>query len=62
MDLGKDIIMISFHQNCSEYADFICNRALDWPEIVSGIESFPVSLASAYKMKPLDLKYLAEDE
>ncbi len=59
--LGKDIIMVSFHRNYSEYADFMRAHAMDWSEVVSGIESFLVSLESGYKMKLLDLKYLADD-
>ncbi|MFQ6073726.1 MAG: winged helix-turn-helix transcriptional regulator [Candidatus Bathyarchaeia archaeon] len=59
---GKDIIMISFHKSYSKYADFMRTYALDWGQIISGFESFTVSLGSGYKMKPLDLKYLADDE
>ena len=60
--LGKDVITISFHKNYSEYADFMRTFAMEWGEIISGFESFLVSLESGYKMKPLDLKYLADDQ
>jgi len=59
---GKDVIMISFHKNYSRYADFMRTYALEWGQIISGFESFIVSLGSGYKMKPFDLKYLADDE
>ncbi|MGD8506437.1 MAG: winged helix-turn-helix transcriptional regulator [Candidatus Bathyarchaeota archaeon] len=59
---GKDVIMISFHRNYSKYADFMRSYAMDWGQVISEFESFIVSLGSGYKMKPLDLKYLAEDK
>jgi len=59
---GSDIIMISFHKNYSKYADFMRTYAMDWGQIISGFQSFIVSLESGFKMKPLDLKYLADDE
>ncbi|UCD39591.1 MAG: Lrp/AsnC family transcriptional regulator [Candidatus Bathyarchaeota archaeon] len=59
---GKDVIMISFHQNYSRYADFMRSYAMDWGHIVADFESFLVSLGSGFKMKPLDLKYLADDK
>ncbi len=58
---GKDTIMMSFHKNYSRYADFMRTYAMDWGQVISGFESFVVSLDSRYKMKPLDLKYLAGD-
>jgi DNA-binding Lrp family transcriptional regulator len=59
--LGSDIMMISFHRNYSRYADFMRTYAMDWGQILSGFQSFIVSLGSGYKMKPFDLKYLAHD-
>lgn len=59
---GKDTVMISFHKNYSTYADFMRNYAMDWGQIISEFQSFIVSLDSKYKMKPLDLKYLADDK
>jgi hypothetical protein len=35
---------------------------MDWGETISGFQSFIVSLDSGFKMKPFDLKYLADDE
>lgn len=59
---GKDVIMISFHKNYSRYADFMRSYAMDWGHIIAEFESFIVSLGSGFKMKPLDLKYLADDK
>jgi DNA-binding Lrp family transcriptional regulator len=60
--LASDIAMISFHKNYSKYADFMRLFAMDWGETISGFQSFIVSLDSGFKMKPFDLKYLADDE
>jgi len=59
---GKDTVMISFHKNYSAYADFMRSYAMDWGQIINEFQSFIVSLESKYKMKPLDLKYLADDK
>ena len=59
---GKDTVMMSFHRNYSKYADFMRTYAMKWGHVISGFESFVVSLDSRYKMKPLDLKYLADDK
>ncbi len=59
---GKDGIIISFHKDYSRYTDFMRNFALDWGHFVGSFENFIVSLDSRYKMKPLDLKYLADDK
>ena len=59
---GKDVIMISFHKNYSRYANFMRSYAMDWGHIIAEFESFIVSLGSGFKMKHLDLKYLADDK
>lgn len=59
---GSDIVMMSFHKDYSKYADFMRTYAMDWGEIIGGFQSFIVSLESGFKMKPFDLKYLADDE
>ena len=59
--IGKDIIMISFHKNYSLYADFMRTFAMDWGQIISEFDSFLVSINSGFKIKPFDLKYLADD-
>jgi DNA-binding Lrp family transcriptional regulator len=59
---GKDVIMMSFHKNYSRYANFMRSYAMDWGHIIAEFESFIVSLGSGFKMKSLDLKYLADDK
>jgi DNA-binding Lrp family transcriptional regulator len=58
---GKDIIMISFHKNYALYSDFMRTFAMDWGEILGEFGSFLVSVGAGFKMKPFDLKYLADD-
>lgn len=60
--LGSDVIMVSFHRNYSKYADFMRSYAMEWAEIMSGFQTFLVSIPIGFKMKPFDLKYLADDE
>jgi hypothetical protein len=59
--LGKDLIMVSFHKNYSAYSDFMRSYAMEWGELISDLGSFLVSLGSGFKIRPFDLKYLAED-
>lgn len=59
--LGKDIIIVSFHKDYSMYSDFMRTLAMDWGQTVTDFESFIVSIKSGIKMKPFDLKYLADD-
>ncbi len=58
---GKDIVMVSFHKNYASYSDFMRTFAMDWGEIIGDFGSFLVSVESGFKMKPFDLKYLADD-
>jgi len=58
---GKDLIMMSFHKNYSLYSDFMRTFAFDWGEILGELGSFLVSIGSGFKIKPFDLKYLADD-
>ncbi len=58
---GKDIIMMSFHKNYALYSDFMRTFAMDWGEHLGEFGSFLVSIGSGFKMKPFDLKYLADD-
>ncbi len=59
--LGSDVVMISFHKDYALYSDFMRSYAMDWGEVVDSFNSFLVSLGSGFKLKPLDLKYLADD-
>jgi Lrp/AsnC family leucine-responsive transcriptional regulator len=59
---GKDIVIISFHKDYDDYTRFIHNYAFEWGHIVSVFETFIVSVMSELTMKPLDLKYLGNDQ
>jgi DNA-binding Lrp family transcriptional regulator len=59
---GKDIIMISIHRDFIRYTNFMRKYALEWGHILSTFESFLVSIDAGFKMKPLNLKYLADDK
>jgi DNA-binding Lrp family transcriptional regulator len=58
---GKDVVMISIHRDFIKYSDFMRKYALEWGHIVATFETFLVSLGPGFKMKSLDLKYLADD-
>jgi DNA-binding Lrp family transcriptional regulator len=59
---GKDVVMISIHKDFIKYTDFMRKYALEWGHIVAAFESFLVSFGPGFKMKPFDLKYLANDK
>jgi DNA-binding Lrp family transcriptional regulator len=59
--LGKDIVLISFHKNYSAYAEFMRSFGMEWGSYMDNFESFLVSIASGYKLRDFDLKYLADD-
>lgn len=59
---GKDVIMISIHKDFIKYTNFMRKYALEWGHMIATFETFLVSLGPGFKMKPLDLKYLADDK
>lgn len=59
--LGKDIVVVSFHKDYAKYSDFMRSFAMDWGQMVIDFDSFLVSLDSGFKIKPFNLRYLAED-
>jgi DNA-binding Lrp family transcriptional regulator len=59
--LGKDIVMISFHKDYSLYSEFMRVFAMDWRDMLGDFSSFLVNVGSQCKIKPFDLKYLADD-
>ena len=59
---GKDVVMISLHKDYDDYTKFMHGFAFDWGHIISMFETFMVSLSSELTMKPLDLRYLADDK
>ncbi|MBN1785238.1 MAG: hypothetical protein JW815_05825 [Candidatus Bathyarchaeota archaeon] len=59
--LGKDLVLISFHKTYSAIADFMCSFAMEWGNYLDSFESFLISIGAGYKLRDLDLKYLADD-
>jgi DNA-binding Lrp family transcriptional regulator len=59
---GKDVMLISIHKDFIKYTSFMRKYALEWGHIVATFETFLVSLGPGFKMKPLDLRYLADDK
>jgi hypothetical protein len=53
--------MVSFHKDYAAYSDFMRTLAMDWGQIMSEFGSFLVSIGSGFKLKPFNLKYLADD-
>ena len=58
---GKDLILISFHKDYSNYTKFARSFKIDWGPLLYNFESFLVSLGSESILRDFDLKYLAED-
>jgi DNA-binding Lrp family transcriptional regulator len=59
--LGKDAVMISLHKDYSKYADFMREYTVNFADFVTDVQSFIVSLKTGMILKPLDLKYFADD-
>ena len=59
--LGKDMVLVSFHKTYSAYSGFMRSFAKEWGNYLDSFESFLVSIGAGYKLRDLDLKYLAED-
>ena len=57
--MGKDAVIISLHQNFTDYENFMANLKLDWGTIVGEQESILISL-KGFVAKPFSLRYLAE--
>jgi DNA-binding Lrp family transcriptional regulator len=57
--MGKDAVIISLHQNFTDYEDFMANLKLDWGTIVGEQESILISLRG-FVAKPFSLRYLSE--
>jgi DNA-binding Lrp family transcriptional regulator len=58
--LGCDAVCLSIHRNYAEYAEFTREARAELADAVSEVQSFHVSLKNAAAIKPLHLKYLAE--
>lgn len=59
--LGKDTVLFSLHKDYSKYADFMREYTVNFADFISDVQSFVVSLKTGTIIKPLDIKYFAED-
>jgi DNA-binding Lrp family transcriptional regulator len=57
--MGKDAVIISLHENFTDYENFMATLKTDWGTTVGEQESILVSL-KGFIAKPFSLKYLAE--
>jgi len=57
--MGKDAVIISLHENFTDYENFMANLKTDWATTVGEQESMLISL-KGFVAKPFSLKYLAE--
>jgi len=57
--MGKDAVMISVHENFTDYENFMATLKTDWGTTVGEQESILISLRG-FVAKPFSLKYLAE--
>ena len=57
--MGKDAVIVSLHQNFTDYENFMADLKTDWGTIVGEQESILISL-KGFVAKPFSLKYLAE--
>jgi len=59
--MGKDTVMMSLHENYTEYSKFVTEQRMHWGENLKDYESMLVSLKGIIA-KPLSLRYLAEEK
>jgi len=57
--MGKDAVIISLHEDFTDYENFMVTLKTDWIDIVEDHESILISL-KGFTAKPFSLKYLAE--
>jgi len=57
--MRKDAVIISLHQNFTDYENFMVTLKTDWGERIEEQESILISL-KGFVAKPFSLKYLAE--
>ena len=57
--MGKGGIMISLHQDFTDYENFMVTLTSDWADAIKGEESILVSM-KGFQAKPFSFKYLSE--
>jgi DNA-binding Lrp family transcriptional regulator len=57
----KDMVVVSVHRDYSRFADFIREYTANFSDLITGVQSFIVSLKTGTRIKPFDLTYLSQD-
>ena len=56
--MGMDYALLSFHNNYSDYSNFIDNLKTAWAANLQDLQSFLMTTSEDRTVKPLSLKYL----
>jgi DNA-binding Lrp family transcriptional regulator len=56
--MGMDYALLSFHNNYSDYSNFIDNLKAEWAASLQDVQSFLMTTNEDRTVKPLSLKYL----
>ena len=56
--IGMDYSIISFHNNYSDYSNFVDNLKTEWAENLQDLQSFLMTTSKERTLKTLSLKYL----
>jgi len=59
--MGKNAVIISLHKNYTDYSNFVANLRVEWGDYIEGHDSMLIALKGPI-VKPLSLKYLAEEK
>ncbi len=60
--IGMDAFNLSFHKSYSDYDEWMRNFKLEMSEFINDIQSILVNLAGKELLKPLNMKYLAQEK
>jgi len=56
--MGMDYAILSFHENFSNFSNFIDNLRTEWAENLQDLQSFLMTTGEERTVKPFSLKYL----
>lgn len=59
--MGMDSFMMSFHKSYADYDKFMGDYRLELGDFIEDVQSVLINLAGKEIIKPLNLKYLAEE-
>jgi DNA-binding Lrp family transcriptional regulator len=60
--MGVDSFMMSFHQTYADYDEFMRSYKLELGDLIEDVQYVLVNLAGKELLKPLHLKYMAEEK